>query len=79
MDLIAAPWAEDAVDCETLLKHLSKNLVFNGHPAQVRRGEPKPLGRYAVNIVLHGWFKIIDLSICPMIKESENKSDLQTN
>lgn len=72
LDLIAVPWSNDAVDRETLLKHLADNLVFGGRPAQVIAREEKPLGRYAVNIDLFGWFKLIDLSICPMIRESES-------
>jgi hypothetical protein len=73
LDLIAVPWTEDAVDIETFLQHLCENLVYQGKRAQVMAREEKPLGRYAVNIDLFGYFKLIDLSICPRIKESENK------
>ena len=62
-DLIAAPWTEEAVGPHELIKHLcgGMNATVFGII------EHKPLGRLAVNLRLDGWFKIIDLSICPAV------------
>lgn len=59
-DLIAAPWTDDAVGNADLVKHLCKGLN-----AKLLSGECKPCGRYAVNLRIDGWYKIIDLSIMP--------------
>lgn len=63
LDLIAAPWTEDAVDCDVLLKHLEVSLH-----AMVVDMERKPQGRIAVTIQVKGWYRPIDLSICPKTK-----------
>lgn len=69
LDLIAAPWTAEAVSAQELIDHLCQGLVFNGQPARVAGiNEQKPLGRLAVNIHLNGWFKMIDLSICPRVE-----------
>jgi len=60
LDLIAAPWTEDAVDYQTLITHLA-----NGLNAVIVDVEAKPLGRYAASIKMEGWYKLIDLSVCP--------------
>ena len=59
MDLIAVPWAEEAVGNAELIDHLCKGL-----PA-VRIGGPehKPHKRVAVTLQMDGYFKPIDLSI----------------
>jgi len=61
IDLIAAPWAEDAVPATTLIYRIAKELR-----ADVLTCEKKPLGRMASNIVVKGGnYKVIDLSVCP--------------
>jgi hypothetical protein len=74
LDLIAAPWTEEAVSPKELIEHLCKALVFNDQPARVVGDfhERKPHGRLAVSIQLNGWFKTIDLSVCPRLKEPQN-------
>lgn len=64
LDLIAAPWSEDAVPAQVLAEHIAAGL--GGTIAGV--AEEKPLGRYSVNIQMNGWYKLIDLSICPIIR-----------
>lgn len=60
VDLIAAPWTDDAVGNAGLVDHLCKHL-----PAQRVGGpEHKPHGRVAVTLQMDGWYKPIDLSIC---------------
>lgn len=61
LDLIAAPWTEDAVTPDELIKHLCTGL----NAVEVGGREEKPHGRIAVNLCPAGWFKMIDLSICP--------------
>lgn len=63
LDLIAAPWVEDAVTPEQLLNHIA-----DGIGGRIVDAGPKPLGRWAANIQLDGWFKIIDISVCPIVK-----------
>lgn len=65
LDLIAAPWTLDAVDPYELVQHIARNMIFNEKPAEVMGFTYKPLGRIAFTIVLHGWFKPVDLSVCP--------------
>lgn len=67
LDIIAAPWTEDAVGNHDLIQHIANGLVYNGEPARVIEIERKPRGRYAASIQLNGWFKIIDLSVCPTV------------
>lgn len=63
-DLIAAPWTEDAVNNAALVKHLCAGLN-----AQIVGGpEYKPLGRVAVSLQIHGYYKTIDLSIEPKVQ-----------
>lgn len=62
LDLIAAPWTEDAVDADKLAKHIADNMnarVFLGNEHN------KPLGRKAFIIQIDGYYKQIDLSVCP--------------
>ncbi len=65
LDLVAVPWAENAVSAEELIGHLEAGL-----PAKTTGGPPtqKPLGRVAVtlNLTEHVWTKSIDLSIAPL-------------
>lgn len=62
-DLIAAPWTDEAVGNADLVDHLCKalNARIVGGPTQ------KPLGRVALSLQIDGWFKVIDLSICPRV------------
>ena len=60
LDLIAAPWTEEAVSAEELADHIARGI--NG---RVLYPSPKPLGRWACNIQIDGWFKLIDLSVSP--------------
>lgn len=60
LDLIAAPWSEDAVSASELAAHIASGL--NG---SVLAPEEKPLGRWSCNIQIDGWFKLIDLSVAP--------------
>lgn len=60
LDLIAAPWTEEAVSAEELAEHIARGI--NG---RVLAPGPKPLGRWACNIAIDGWFKLIDLSVSP--------------
>ena len=62
LDLIAAPWTDSAVGNAELINHIAK-----GMDARVIDLERKPLGRYAASIQLDGWFKLIDLSVCPRL------------
>ena len=67
LDLIAAPWTEEAVGNHDLIQHIAKGLVANGEPARVVEIERKTRGRYAASIQMNEWFKIIDLSVCPTL------------
>ncbi|MOA08986.1 hypothetical protein D3C78_1287920 [compost metagenome] len=62
LDLIAAPWTEDAVDAHTLIEHLANALSL-----RIIDIEAKPLGRIAVTLQCTGWYRPIDLSICPRL------------
>jgi hypothetical protein len=60
LDLIAAPWTEEAIGNAALFEHIAKGLG-----ARVVDMERKPLGRYAATLQMDGWYKNIDLSVCP--------------
>lgn len=64
LDLIAAPWSEEALkyNYREVMEHIAK-----GMGGRVLAVEGKPLGRRACTIQLNGWFKPIDLSVCPMM------------
>lgn len=65
LDLIAAPWTENAVSAMALLEHIAKGLN-----AKIRATEDKPLGRFAATIQIDGWFMNIDLSVCPIVEQA---------
>ena len=65
VDLIAAPWTEDAVTADELIAHLCREL---GAVEVGGKRSDKPYGRVATTLLLNGWYKLIDLSICPMTK-----------
>lgn len=58
LDLIAIPWVETAASPQELADHIAK-----GMNARVITASAKPAGRWACNIQIDGWFKIIDLSV----------------
>ena len=60
LDLIAAPWTEEAVSAAELFAH-----VAAGMNARVLDTELKPLGRIAASVQIDGYYKTIDLSVCP--------------
>lgn len=62
LDLIAAPWSLDAVGHRELMEHIAKGIN-----AIIIDIEGKPLGRYACTLQLNGWFKPVDLSVCPRV------------
>lgn len=67
LDVIAAPWCEDAVGNYDLLKHLAE-----GMNARIVAIERKVLGRYAATLQVDGWFKAIDISVCPIVREGKS-------
>ena len=64
IDLIAAPWCAGAVGNHALMEHIAAGIG-----ARIIETERKPLGRYAASIQMDGWFKLIDLSVCPIVSE----------
>lgn len=64
LDIIAAPWTDAAIGNHDLLQHIAQ-----GMNARVVDIERKPLGRYAATIQIDGWFKLIDISVCPMLRD----------
>jgi hypothetical protein len=68
LDVIAAPWTNDAVNCDVLLSHLARGL-----DARIVDEEQKPHGRIAATIQMNGWYRHIDISVYPIIElEDEN-------
>lgn len=67
LDLIAAPWTEDAatLNYREVMQHIADGLG-----ARLVEVEGKPLGRRACTIQMDGWYKPIDLSVCPMLAAS---------
>lgn len=62
VDLIAAPWTEEATDAETLIRAIAETLNAR---VMVDPPERKPHGRIGVTMQIDGWFKPIDLSVMP--------------
>lgn len=62
LDLIAAPWTDGAVSGLELLDHLARGL-----PAKLVAVEEKPMGRLAATLQLAGWYRPIDISVCPRL------------
>lgn len=65
LDVIAAPWTDDAIGNQALLEHIAYGLG-----ARIIEVERKPLGRYAATLQMNGWYKNIDISVCPFLKEA---------
>jgi hypothetical protein len=61
VDLIAAPWTEEAVGNAELIDRLCAGL----NAKRISGPEYKPHGRVAVNLQVDGYVKTIDLSILP--------------
>lgn len=74
LDVIAAPWTEDAVGNYALMEHLAAGM--NAHIISIER---KPLGRYAATLQVDGWFKPIDLSVCPRESATHDQKDRAAN
>lgn len=64
-DVIAAPWTDSAIGNHALIEHLAKGLTTENGPAHIISTERKPLGRYAATIQMDGWYKPLDISVCP--------------
>jgi hypothetical protein len=67
VDLIMAPWREDAVSAEDLVAHLVDGLKTENGPARAYGLKEKPLGRLALNIQINGMYKLLDISIMPRV------------
>lgn len=63
LDLIAAPWTEAAVSAQELAEHIARGIG-----GRIMDPNAKPLGRWACNIAMDGWFKLIDLSVAPRVE-----------
>lgn len=63
-DLIATPWTDDAVSAEELAAH-----IVAGMGGTVLISSQKPLGRWACNIQIDGWYKMIDMSVAPRLSD----------
>lgn len=63
LDLIAAPWTEEALK---LNYREVMQYIADGLGARLVEVEVKPLGRRACTIQMNGWYKLIDLSVMPM-------------
>lgn len=62
LDLIAAPWVEDAVEPLALAEHIAAGL---GGRVVDHETQDKPCGRWSCNIHTPDWTKMIDLSVMP--------------
>jgi len=74
LDLIAAPWTDAAVGNRELMVHIAIGLG-----ATISGLERKPNGRYATTIQMNGWFKPIDLSVCPAMPEYESLASMKAD
>jgi hypothetical protein len=64
-DVIAAPWTDSAIGNHALLQHIAAGLTTENGPAHILSISRKPLGRYAATIQMDGWYKQLDISVCP--------------
>jgi hypothetical protein len=62
LDLIAVPWAVNAVGPFELAEHIARGL--DGRVVDFEK-QDKPCGRWACNIHTPDWTKMIDLSVMP--------------
>lgn len=63
LDLIAVPWIVTCVDAVDLMVHIADGI--NGK--LIGTVEKKPHGRLGCNIQIDGYYKLIDLSVCPTL------------
>lgn len=72
LDVIAAPWTEEALkyNWREVMDHIAKGM--NG---RVVEASWKPLGRRACTILIDGWYKDIDLSVCPILIQKGTQED----
>lgn len=63
LDLVATPWTENAVTCNELITHLLERLSLT----EVGRRSFKPHGRVAVSLARSDWYKMLDISILPLL------------
>ncbi len=64
LDIVAVPWTEEAIGNKDLVDHLCAGL--NAKVVDMTR---KPHGRYAFNLQIDGYYKLIDLSIMPLVRK----------
>lgn len=71
LDLIAVPWTEQAAKLtyREVMEHIADGLG-----ARILDIEWKALGRRACTIQMDGWFKPIDLSVCPRVDNEWEES-----
>lgn len=62
LDLIAAPWVENAIGPYGLALHIAAGL---GGEVVDYKNQDKPCGRWSCNIHTPDWTKMIDLSVMP--------------
>lgn len=62
LDIVAVPWIPEAAPAARLIEHICQGLPCQ----QIDITENKPHGRVAVNLIMDGWWKMIDLSIMPL-------------
>lgn len=70
LDLVAIPWVEEAVDCETLIQTICD--FIGGSCAD--QGSDKPHGRRAY-IISFGGGPHIDLSVMPRIPSTKDQTE----
>ncbi len=67
LDVIAAPWTDDAVTANELVAHIADGLKNDNGPCRIYGPEEKPCGRLAYNIQINGAYKLIDISVMPKV------------
>lgn len=71
LDVVAIPWTQEALkyNYREVMEHIAK--AINGRMIDA---EYKPFGRRATTIQVHGWYKDVDLSVCPMVIDERAKT-----
>lgn len=64
IDLIAAPWISEAVSSEELIE-----IICNLLNAKLTGRHTKPLGRIGYVLKLNNFDRLIDISVCPRLKD----------
>jgi len=72
LDVIAAPWTEEALkyNWREVMDYIAKGM--NGRVVETSW---KPFGRRACTILVDGWYKDIDLSVCPILIQKGIEED----